>query len=84
MNEIRLDVPENLINELNYKIRKINELNIDSPQMSSNDITKEALAVYKWVVDQIYDGYAIVSVNKNKELIFQVETPHLPAKIPTK
>ena len=84
MNEIRLDVPENFINEINYKIRKINERNIDSRQISTNDITKEALAVYKWVVDQLYDGYAIVSVNKNKELISQVETPNLPAKVPTK
>lgn len=84
MKEVRLDVPDNFINDIKYKIKEINGNNINLQQLSSNDITREALAVYNWVLEQVHNGYAVVSVNKNRDLISQIETPYVPARVPTK
>lgn len=84
MYPINLDVPDNVIEEINYKLRAINHRDIRAHNLSGNDIGREALAVYKWVVDQIYDGYAVVSANKERQPVTQISTPHLPAKAPSK
>lgn len=84
MYQINLDVPHNVIEEINYKLRVINNRETNAKNLSSNDIGREALAVYKWVVDQLYEGYAVVSADKQKELIAQIATPNLPAKAPSK
>lgn len=81
---ISLDIPQYLVDEINYNLRIINHRHPQSPPLSANDITKEALAIYKWVVDSTQQGYAVVTVNVNKELISQISTPHIPAKVPTK
>lgn len=84
MKEITLDVPNYLIEELNYKIRVINARNAGEEVLSANDIAREALAVYKWAIDNIYEGYAIVAADSDKNLITQIATPNMPAKAPTK
>lgn len=84
MKQINLDVPDNVIEEINYKLRAINNRDLNANTLSSNDIAREALAVYKWIVDQMYEGYAVVSADKNRELISQISTPNLPPKAPVK
>lgn len=84
MYPINLDVPNNVIEEINYKLRAINNRDINARNLSGNDIGREALAVYKWVVDQMYEGYAVVSADKDRQLISQISTNNLPPKAPTK
>lgn len=81
---IHLDVSKNFIDEINYKIRVINNRHPNATVLSANEIANEALGLYKWALDQVYEGYAIVSTNKEHQLILQVELPNLPAKVPTK
>ncbi len=50
--------------------------------MSINDIGREALAVYKWFVEQTAHGYAVVAVNRDLTQLVQVSTPHVPARQP--
>lgn len=83
MPKITLDIPQSAIDEINKNLQIINNCHPNSI-LSAHDIGREAIAVYKWVTDQTSKGHAVVSANKNKEFVFQIETPNIPAKNPTK
>lgn len=84
MPQIDLFLPQSILDEFNDNIRKIHYRHSESKPLSANDICKEALAVYNWAVEQMADGYAVVSMNQNREIITQISTPNLPARAPTK
>lgn len=84
MPEIYLDIPQSVVNQINDNIRQINYRHPESKSLSANDICKEALAVYKWAIEQTAEGYAIVTMNINREIVCQISTPNLPARPPTK
>lgn len=83
MPQIRLDVSDSLIESINKAIREINGRRGQEASLSPNDIAREALAVYKWAVEQVRDGYAVVAVNSDRDPVVQIETPHLPARAPS-
>lgn len=83
MPEIRLEVPQSIIDSINEKLRQINGRSPSDKALSANDVAREALAVYKWAVEQTNQGYAVVSANANRDPVVQIATPHLPAKVPT-
>lgn len=84
MPEIRLDVPQSIIDSINESLRDINGRSPSDKPLSANDVTREALAVYKWAVEQVREGYAVVSANSDRSPVVQIATPHLPAKAPTR
>lgn len=84
MPEIRLDVPQSVIDSINASLRDINGRSSSDKPLSANDVARESLAVYKWAVEQVREGYAVVSANSDRAPVFQVETPNLPAKPPTR
>jgi hypothetical protein len=47
--------------------------------MNINQIGCEAMAVYKWVVEQMAAGRVIVSTDKHLQEFTQMSTPNLPA-----
>jgi hypothetical protein len=83
MPEIRLEVPQSVIDAINDNLRQINGRSSTDKPLSANDVAREALAVYKWAVEQTNEGYAVVSANANRAPVVQIATPHLPAKVPT-
>jgi hypothetical protein len=82
MPEIRLDVPQAIIDSINDKLRRINGRSESDKGLTANDVAREALAVYKWAVEQTDEGYAVVSANANRDPVVQIATPHLPARVP--
>lgn len=84
MPEIRLHAPQSVIDSINASLPEINGRSVSDKPLSADDIGRESLAVYKWPVEQVRDGYAVVSANSDRAPVFQVETPNLPAKPPTK
>jgi hypothetical protein len=83
MPELRLDVPQSVIDLINEKLRKINADPSRKP-LSANDIGREALAVYNWAVDQTSEGLAVVSSDKSRAPVVQIATPNIPGRAPTK
>lgn len=82
MPELRLNIPQSVLDQINDQINKING-NPPDTQLSANDIGREALAVYKWAVNQTNAGYAVVSADANRSPVVQIATEHLPARAPT-
>lgn len=78
---IRLTVEQTFVDYINQSLKEINS---DRVYMAMNihQIAREALAVYKWFVEQTAHGYAVVSVNRDLTELVQVCTPHVPAKEP--
>lgn len=83
MPELRLDVPQQVLDTINDKLNRINEYPAGT-RLSANDIGREALAVYKWVLDQTDDGLAIVAASADSKPVVQITTPHLPARRPSR
>ncbi|MBB3121636.1 hypothetical protein [Pseudoduganella violacea] len=81
MPEIRLDIPQSVIDSINDKLNKIND-NPPGTRLSANDIGREAIAVYKWVIDQSNDGLAIVAAGADSKPVVQITTPNLPVRRP--
>ena len=82
MPQIRLEMPQHVLDSIHESIRGANGRAGSPP--SANDIAREALAVYKWAIEQVRDGYAVVSMNARGELVEQIATPNLPPKAPTR
>lgn len=82
MPELRLNVPQAVIDSINTQLNEING-NPVGTQLSANDIGREALAVYKWAVNQTNQGYAVVSADANRSPVVQIATESLPARAPT-
>jgi len=80
MPELRLQVDPSILGSINAGLKNINGTQRD---LSANDIGREALAVYKWVVEQTSAGRAVVAADKNLSQLVQIATPNLPAKDPT-
>lgn len=83
MPEIRLEVPQSIIDSINEDLREINGRSSSEKPLTANDVAREALAVYKWAVEQTKGGYAVVSANSQRSPVVQIATPHLPARVPT-
>ena len=81
MPELRLQVDPSVLSNINDGLRKIN--GSSQRDLSANDIGREALAVYKWVVEQTNAGRAVVAADKDLSQLVQIATPNLPAKDPT-
>lgn len=84
MPEIRLDVPQSVMDSINETLREINGRSLSDKSLSANDIGRESLAVYRWAIEQVQEGYAVVAVNVDRAPVFQIETPHMPEKVPTR
>ena len=82
MPELRLQVDESTVESINDSLQSINSA-AKSPGLSANDIGREALAVYKWVLDQTKAGKAVVATDKSLSQLTQIATPNLPAKGPS-
>jgi len=80
MASVRLDVPQSYVDEVNHGLNQINDHFIS---LNANDIGREALSVYRWAVEQVRLGRAVVSVNRDMDALVQIETPHLPAREPS-
>jgi hypothetical protein len=79
MAKINLVVDDTFVSEVNVYLTTIND---GAQDASANDIAKEALAIYRWVARQIFEGKAVVAVNKNMDASVQISTPMIPAKEP--
>jgi hypothetical protein len=78
--EIRLNVPESYVQEVNGSLNEIKkDLGLVHMPMNINQIGCEAMAVYKWVVEQMAAGRVIVSTDKHLQEFTQMSTPNLPA-----
>lgn len=82
MPELRLQVDDSTLAAINESLKDINGAS-KSPGLSANDVGREALAVYKWVLEQTKAGKAVVSADKNLSQLTQIATPNLPAKSPS-
>lgn len=82
MPEIRLDLDAATLKSINDNLKSINATP-DSPALSANDVGREALSVYKWVVEQTKAGKAVVATDKDLSKLVQIATPNLPARNPT-
>jgi hypothetical protein len=80
MPELRLQVDPSILGSINAGLKSINGT---QNELSANDIGREALAVYKWVVEQTSAGRAVVATDKDLSQLVQIATPNLPAKNPT-
>lgn len=82
MPELRLQVPQSVIDSINAKLRNIN--GPDARTLSVNDIGRDALAVYKWAVDQTDNGLAVVAADSTRSPVVQIATENLPARAPSR
>jgi len=62
MATIHFHVADNTIEGINKSLSSICGV---SKQLSANEIGREALAVYKWMLEQLLLGKAIVSADRN-------------------
>lgn len=82
MPELRLQVDASTLDSINKSLQDING-STGRPNLTANDIGREALAVYKWVLDQTQAGKAVVATDKNLSQLVQIATPNLPARGPS-
>lgn len=82
MARVRLEMPQSVLDSINARLRAINGRG-PGEELSANQVGKEALALYKWAVEQAEQGYAVVAANARGEPVTQIATPHLPARAPT-
>jgi hypothetical protein len=75
---LHLIVPDAVVEGINRDIAIIHAGTPGAPAMSANDIGREALAVYQWVVSQISAGNMVVATNADKTKFTAMETPALP------
>ena len=80
MPELRFQVDSSVLGSINDGLNTINGTQRD---LSANDIGREALAVYKWVVEQTRAGRSVVAADKDLSQLVQIATPNLPARNPT-
>lgn len=80
MAKVSLTVNDSFVSEVNVYLTTINGGNQNA---SADDIAKEALAVYRWYAQQVFEGRAVVAVNRNMDANCQVATPMIPAKDPS-
>lgn len=80
MARVSLNVDDEIVAEINVYLTAIN--NDVRQNASANDIAREALAVYRWVAKQIFEGRAVVAVNKDMDAHTQIATEMIPAKPP--
>ncbi|RZF30003.1 hypothetical protein EVC45_10440 [Paraburkholderia sp. UYCP14C] len=81
MPELRLNIPSDVISAINDEL-KIAQKNITGgtgKELSATDIGRDALAVYKWVVDQTAKGKTVVATDSSLDTFVQISTPNLPA-----
>ena len=81
MTEVRFQVDPSVVGSINDDLYTINGTRRD---LSANDIGREAVAVYKWVVEQTRAGRAVVAADKELSQLVQIATPNLPARNPTR
>lgn len=81
MAELRLTVPSVVVDGINRDLRAVHGDEASEKPLTVNDIGREALAVYKWFVEQTKSGKAVVAVDPDLKHFVQIATPHLPAKI---
>jgi hypothetical protein len=81
MTEVRFQVDPSVVGSINDDLNTINGTRRD---LSANDIGREAVAVYKWVVEQTRAGRAVVAADKELSQLVQIATPNLPARNPTR
>ncbi|AIF48138.1 hypothetical protein [Dyella japonica] len=81
MAELRLNVPSAVVEGINNNLKEVLGAEASDKPLSVNDIGREALAVYKWFVEQTKAGKAVVAVDPDLTHFVQISTPHLPAKI---
>lgn len=78
--EIRINVPDSYVQEVNGSLNTIKkDLGLVHMPMGINQIGGEAIAVYKWVVEQLAAGRVIVATDKHLQEFTQMSTPNLPA-----
>lgn len=85
MAEVHLRVDDEFVHAINERLEAIHR-RAESPAhkvLTATEITREALAVYRWVVERTANNTAVVAANENKELVSQLETRHIPARAPT-
>lgn len=83
MPELALNVPQHIIDHINARLNHINGLPPGTVR-SANDIGRDAIAVYKWVVDQTEGGLAVVAANSEGKPILQITTPNIPGRRPSR
>lgn len=89
MPELRLQVDESILKSINDNLKAIHQGMkgadsgpLSSGPLSANDIGRDALAVYKWVVEQTLSGRAVVAADKELSELKQITTPYIPARSP--
>ena len=80
MSTIHFHVADDTIEGINNSLSSICGVN---KQLSPNEIGREALAVYKWMIEQLLLGKAIVSADRNLTNLTQLSTSNLPANPPS-
>lgn len=75
---LHLIVPDAVVESINRDLAIIHAGTPGVPAMSANDIGREALAVYQWVVSQRSAGNRVVATNAEKTKFSAMQTPMLP------
>lgn len=80
MAEIRLNVSQDFVDAVNANLTAINGT---KKELSANQIAQEALAVYKWAVENRAKGNAVVAVEGTDDgklaSVAVISTPAMPA-----
>ena len=82
-----ISISSDTILQINQSLTRINsrakgfDYKVD---LTSEQIAREAVLYFRWVVEQVDEGRAVVSTNLQGKDFHQVSTPNFPAMAPAK
>ena len=86
MAEVHLRLDDEFVDAINEALKKIHGRGSESSTykaLTATEIAREALAVYRWVVERTADDQAVVAADKDRWLVSQLATRNLPARAPS-
>jgi hypothetical protein len=86
MAEVHLRFDDEFVEAVNEGLERIHSRGAESSTyktLTATEIVREALAVYRWVVERTADDQAVVAANKDRLLVSQLATRNLPARAPS-
>lgn len=86
MAEVHLRLDDDFVNAINQGLKTIRgraTKHRADKALTATEIAREALSVYRWVIEQTAADRAVVAADKDRQLISQFATPNLPALAPS-